>query len=87
MPSNIPITRIGIWAPRSATKSNRFAPTRGSRDRAQNSRTFGSSAFIFAGEHPRQEASCIVWTGGSEKMSTPGGISIPDLIISRMGAL
>ena len=38
IPSSMPITRMGIWAPRSAMKSKPPAPTRGSRERTQNSR-------------------------------------------------
>ena len=53
IPSSMPIVRMGICAPRSVTKSNRPEPTSGSRLRAQNSRTFGSSAFIFFGLNTR----------------------------------
>ena len=85
MPSSIPITRIGICAPRSATKSNRPAPTSGSRLRAQNSRIFGSSAATFLGVNTRDSRlRWIVCVGGSSKMTTPGGISMFALISSRM---
>ena len=56
MPSSMPIVRMGICAPRSAMKSNRPAPTSGSRLRAQNSRTFGSRAFIFFGVNTRESS-------------------------------
>ena len=81
----MPITRIGICAPRSRTKSKPPAPTSGSRLRAQNSRIFGSSASIFFGVNTRDSRlRCTVWIGGSSKMSTPGGISMSALISSRM---
>ena len=81
----MPITRIGICAPRSATKSNRSAPTSGSRQRAQNSRIFGSSAFIFLGVNTLPSTlRWTVWTGGSSKMNTPGGTAMLALISSRM---
>ena len=45
--------------------------------RAQNSRTCGSSAFIFLGVNTRDSSPrCTVWIGGSSKMMTPGGISM-----------
>ena len=71
------MVRIGICAPRSATKSKPPAPINGSRARAQNSRTLGSSASIFFGVNTRE--SRPRWTvccGGSSKMTTPGGISM-----------
>ncbi len=71
------MVRIGNCAPRSATKSKRPAPTSGSRARAQNSRTFGSRAFIFLGVNTRE--SRPRWTvccGGSSKITMPGGISM-----------
>ena len=81
----MPITRIGICAPRSATKSNRPVPTSGSRLAAQNSRIFGSSAFIFFGVNTRDSSPrCRVWIGGSSKMMTPGGISMFGRISSRI---
>ena len=49
IPSSIPMVRMGIWAPRSAMKSNPSVPTIGSRLRAQNSRILGSMAFILRG--------------------------------------
>ena len=85
IPSSMPITRIGICAPRSATKSKRPVPTSGSRLAAQNSRTCGSSAFIFFGVNTRESnPRCTVWIGGSSKMMTPGGISRFALISSRI---
>ncbi len=79
------MTRIGIWAPRSATKSKLPVPTSGSRQRAQNSRIFGSSAFIFFGVNTRDSTPrCTVCSGGSSKMNTPEGIGTFILMISRM---
>ena len=81
----MPITRIGICAPRSATKSNRSAPTSGSRLSTQNSRIFGSSAFIWRGVNTRESsARWMVCVGGSSKINMPGGISMFALISSRM---
>ena len=77
------MVRMGIWAPRSAMKSNPPVPTSGSRLRAQNSRTLGSMAFILRGVNTRE--SRPRWTlcpGGSSKMIDPGGISMPLLISS-----
>ena len=55
-------------------KSKWPAPTSGSRLWAQNSRIFGSSAFIFFGVNTRDSRPrCIVWIGGSSKMKTPDG--------------
>ncbi len=66
-------------------KSKRPAPTRGSRLCAQNSRIFGSSAFIFFGVNTRDSRPrCMVWIGGSSKRMTPGGISMSALISSRI---
>ncbi len=79
------MTRIGICAPRSSTKSNLPPPTSGSRLAAQNARISGSSAFIFFGVNTRDSnPRCIVWIGGSSKMITPGGISIPARITSMI---
>ena len=50
------MVRMGIWAPRSRMKSNPPAPTSGSRQRAQNSRTFGSMAFILRGVNTRDSS-------------------------------
>jgi hypothetical protein len=81
----MPIVRIGIWAPRSATKSNCPEPTSGSRLAAQNSRIFGSSAFIFFGVNTRDsKPRCSVWIGGSSKMMTPDGISMFALMTSMI---
>jgi len=85
IPSSIPITAIGILPPMSAMKSNEFAPTSGSRQRAQNSRIRGSSAFILRGVKTRLSTlRCIVWIGGSSKMNTPGGGWKFALIISMI---
>ena len=66
-------------------KSKPPVPTSGSRLRAQNSRTFGSMAFIFFGVNTRESRPrCRSWPGGSSKMIEPGGISMPLLISSRM---
>ncbi len=67
--------RIGICAPRSAMKSKPPAPTSGSSVRAQNSRTFGSIAFIFFGVNTRDSRPrCTSWTGGSSNRMMPGGM-------------
>ena len=77
------MVRMGIWAPRSAMKSNPPAPTSGSRLRAQNSRTLGSRAFIFRGVKTRESRPrCMSWHGGSSKMIDPGGISMSPLMSS-----
>ena len=77
------MVRMGIWAPRSAMKSNPPVPTIGSRARAQNSRIFGSMAATLRGVNTRERSprwrSC---SGGSSKMIVPGGISMPLLISS-----
>ena len=79
----MPITRIGIWAPRSAMKSKPPVPIIGSSDRAQNSRILGSMAFILRGVNTRERRlRCMLWPGGSSKMIEPGGISMPLLMIS-----
>ncbi len=76
--------RMGIWAPRSRMKSNPPDPTSGSSERAQNSRTLGSMAFILRGVKTRDSRPrCRSWFGGSSKMIDPGGISMPLLISSR----
>ena len=52
---------------------------------AQNSRTFGSIAFILRGVNTRDSRPrCRSWWGGSSKIIDPGGISMPLLISSRM---
>ncbi len=85
MPNSMPIVHIGTSAPMSATKSNRFLPIRGSRQRAQNSRILGSSAVTLRGVNtPDSSLRWVVWTGGSSKMSTPGGNSMLALIISMI---
>ena len=57
MPSSIPITRIGICAPRSATKSKPPVPTSGSRLSAQSSRILRlERRHLPRREHPRQQA-------------------------------
>ena len=76
MPTSMPIARIGISAPRSSTKSNRPEPTRGSKHAAQNARICCSSRFMRFGVNARDtRARCMVWSGGSSLMNTPGGIS------------
>ena len=88
MPSSMPITRMGIWAPRSAMKSNPPLPTSGSRLRAQNSRTWPSRASIFLGVNTRDiTLRWMSWMGGSSKRTMPGGISMPALMSSRMEPL
>ncbi len=72
IPSSMPMTRMGICAPRSAMKSNSLAPTSGSRQLTQNARIWGSSAATRFGEKTRDiRRRWMVWTGGSSKMSTP----------------
>ncbi len=79
------MTFIGIWAPRSATKSMRPVPTSGSSDWAQNSRICGSSAAILRGVNIRASSlRWMSWIGGSSMMSRPGGMSRLALISSRM---
>ena len=85
MPSSIPMTDMGMRAPRSATKSRRSDPTSGSSTSAQSARIRGSSAFIFFGVNTRESRlRWAVWSGGSSKMNTPDGSSIFALISSRM---
>ena len=85
MPNSIPIVHIGTSAPMSATKSNRRAPASGSRQRTANSRIFGSRAATFRGVNtPDSSLRCVVWVGGSSKITRPGGNSMLALIISRM---
>ena len=70
MPSSALITFIGICAPRSATKSNRPAPTSGSRLCAQYSRILGSSALILRGVNIRASSlRWMSWIGGSSKIT------------------
>ena len=84
----MPITFIGILAPRSATKSSRSVPTRGSSTRAQYSRIWGSRANIFFGVKTRERMPrWAVCSGGSSKMKTPEGSSIGVLMSSRMSLL
>ena len=65
-------------------KSKPPLPTSGSRLRAQNSRTFGSMAFILRGVNTRDSRlRCTSWPGGSSKMMDPGGISMFALMSSR----
>ena len=79
---------IGISAPRSSTKSNRSAPTSGSRHAAQNARIWSSSSLIRLGVNARDtSARCIVCTGGSSLMNTPGGMTGSALTTSRMSPL
>ncbi len=79
---------IGITAPRSVMKSNRPSATSGSRVRVQNSRTFGSIASMDFGVNTRDIR--LRWTscaGGSSMRIEPGGISMPDRIISSVEPL
>jgi hypothetical protein len=72
-------------APRSVTKSKRPEPTSGSRVRAQNSRTFGSMAFIALGVNTRDiRPRCTSWIGGSSIRIIPGWISMFARMISRV---
>ena len=88
MPSSMPITRIGIWAPRSPMKSKPPLPTSGSRLRAQNSRTWPSRASIFLGVKTRDiTLRWMSWMGGSSMRTMPGGISMPALMSSRVEPL
>ena len=85
MPKSIPITRIGITMPNSATMSKRSVPTSGSRQLTQNARTWSSKAAMRFGVNTRDiRPRCIVCRGGSSNSTTPGGSSIPDCTISRM---
>jgi hypothetical protein len=76
MPSSIPIVRIGICAPRSATKSNRPAPTSG-RGCGAELADLGSSAATFRGVNTRDNK--LRWIGVYGRVledEHPGGISI-----------
>ena len=65
-------------------KSNPPVPTSGSSERAQNSRTFGSMAFILRGVNTRDSRPrWRSWFGGSSKMIDPRGMSMSALISSR----
>ena len=67
------MVRIGIWAPRSAMKSKPPAPTSGSSERAQKSRTSGSIAAIFFGVNTRlSRPRWTSWIGGSSNRMMPG---------------
>ena len=60
-------------------------PTSGSRQRTQKSRTWSSSAAMRRGVKTRDMSPrCIVCTGGSSNRMTPGGSSMPALMMSRM---
>ncbi len=81
----MPIARMGNSAPRSTTKSNRSAPTNGSRHAAQKARTFSSNALIRFGVKTREtSARWTVCNGGSSLMKTPGGMTGSALTTSRM---
>ena len=68
------MTRIGMSAPRSRTKSNPPLPTNGSSARAQNSRMRLSSAATRRGVNTRLiRPRCRSWMGGSSKMNMPRG--------------
>ena len=80
---SIPMTCIGTWAPRSATKSNPSAPTSGSRHSAVKSRICCSSADTRFGVNARE--SSLRWSvcaGGSSKINVPGGCSTSALMSS-----
>src|SRR5208283_4137405 len=69
----MPITRMSICAPRSATKSKPLAPISGSKLRAQNSRILGSSSLILRGVNIRDSnLRWMSWIGGSSKNDRPG---------------
>ncbi len=85
MPSSMPMTRMGMSAPRSEMKLNWPPATRGSSALAQYARICGSNAFIFFGVKTR--VSRLRWmpcSGGSSKMNTPGGTGAFALMNSRM---
>ena len=66
-------------------KSKRPPSTSGSRVRAQNSRTFGSIAFIALGVNTRESRPrCRSWIGGSSMRIRPGGMSKPAMIVSSV---
>ena len=72
MPNSMPITRIGICAPKSAMRSNSSRPTRGSRLRAQNSRIFGSSAATRRGVNTRESRlRCTVCAADPRRSAFP----------------
>ena len=83
IPSSIPITRIGICEANSRMMSKRSSPTSGSRQAAENARICGSRAATFRGVNTRDiRLRWMVWVGGSSKMTMPGGMSMPALMIS-----
>ena len=64
-------------------KSKPPAPTSGSRLRAQNARTFGSSSAIRRGVNTRDSNDrCTSCVGGSSNRMLPGGMSTPLLMNS-----
>ncbi len=64
-------------------KSKPPEPTSGSRLRAQNARTFGSSSAMRRGVKMRDSNDrCTSCVGGSSNRMLPGGISTPCLMIS-----
>ena len=88
IPSSMPMTLAPTGPPKSFTKSKPPLPTSGSRQRAQNARTSGSSAAIFFGVNTRESTPrCFVCWGGSSKMKKPGGNSMPDRMYSTMSDL
>ncbi len=85
IPSSIPITRIGTTLANSATISKVGSPTSSSRQRAQKSRIWSSSAAMRRGLKTRDMSPrCSVCSGGSSNITTPGGSSTPALMMSRM---
>ena len=79
------MTRMGSIEASSAMMSKPLEPTSGSRQRAQKSRTWSSSAAMRRGVKTRDMSPrCVVCSGGSSKRRTPGGSSTPDLMMSRM---
>ena len=85
MPSSMPMTRMGMNLPRSSMKSKPPEPTSGSSTSAQKARTWGSSACIFLGVKTRESRRAVAGRGpaGPRRGSTPGGISMLALMISR----
>ena len=79
------MTRIGITRAEVADEVEAAGPDRADRGTAaHSSRIFGSRAATFFGVNTRdRRLRWIVCVGGSSKMTTPGGISMSALMISR----
>ena len=73
-----PITWIGSMLAKSLTKSNRSRPRSSSAADSKSAVTRSSMRAIARGVNKRDTSPrWIVWAGGSSKMNSPGGSSIP----------